>query len=59
MVFQCVAGAKQLGLFAVLMIVGNFRVDIKVVMAELKPCGAYCCPVGGLLLFFLRGEGIG
>lgn len=52
-VFECVTGAEQFGLFAVLMIVGDFGTGVKVVVTDFQPCGAYCCPVdGGLRRFF-------
>ena len=57
-VFECVTGAEQFGLFAVLMIVGDFGTGIKVVVADFQPCGAYCRPVdGGLRRFFSGGKG--
>ena len=59
-VFQGVAGAKQFLLFAVLVIIGDFRAGVKVMVAEFQPCGAYRRPVDGSLpLFFLRREGGG
>ena len=57
-VFECVTGAEQFGLFAVLMIVGDFGTGVKVVVADFQPCGAYCRPVdGGLRRFFSGGKG--
>ena len=59
MVFQGVAGAEQFGLFAVLMVIGDFGTGVKVVVADFQPCGAYRRPVdGGLRRFFPGGEGV-
>ena len=57
-VFEWVTRAEQFGLFAVLMIVGDFGTGVKVVVADFQPCGAYCRPVdGGLRRFFSGGKG--
>ena len=56
-IFEGVAGAEQFIFFAVLVVVGDFRTGVKIVVAELKPRGAYRRPVDGLL-FFLRWEGV-
>ena len=56
-VFECVTGAEQFGLFAVLMIVGDFGTGVKVVVADFQPCGACRRPVNGGLRRFLPGRG--
>ena len=52
-IFEFVTGAEQFVLFIVLVVIRDFGTCVKVVMAELQPCGACRRPVnGGLRRFF-------
>ena len=57
MVFQGIVGTEQFRLFAVLMVIRDFGMGVKVVVADFQPRGACRRPVNGGLRRFLPGRG--
>ena len=56
-VFKGITGAEQFVFLAVLVIVGDFRAGVKVMLADLKSRGAYRSQVNRCLFFCGEGSG--